>query len=105
MYDKHKYKSTIETLLKSGLSPTTNWHQSFSSNVMLIRHDIDFSVDLALEIAAFEKDIGITTTYFFMMSSAFYNIFSLRNQKSINEIKKMGHKISLFILTLLYTKP
>ena len=47
MYDKHKYKSTIETLLKSDLSPTTNWHQSFSSNVMLIRHDIDFSVDLA----------------------------------------------------------
>ena len=43
---------------------------------IILRHDIDFSVEYALEMARLEKSQDIEATYFFMTTSEFYNIFN-----------------------------
>lgn len=37
------------------------------------RHDVDFSLEAALAMATFEQSIGVTATYYLMVSSPFYS--------------------------------
>ena len=62
---------------------------------IILRHDIDFSVEYALEMARLEKSQDIEATYFFMTTSDFYNIFSERNRQALQQIHEMGHEIGL----------
>ena len=95
MFSADQYKVIIESVLENGLVSSTDWMQNSSTSVYFLRHDIDFCVDSARDTAELEKNIGVSSTYFFMMSSNMYNVFSKRNQCLISEIKEMGHKISL----------
>ena len=44
------------------------------SKIVLLRHDIDFDPSKSLELSSLENDLGINSTYFFMLNSNFYNI-------------------------------
>jgi hypothetical protein len=62
---------------------------------LLLRHDVDFSLDFARELAVVESDMGIYSTYFFMLTSNMYNLLSYEHQSLVKEIAKMGHKVSV----------
>ena len=95
MYGISKYNQIINLLLSNGLKITKNWHKKNYHNNVLLRHDIDFSLEHALKIAEFEFKKKINSTYFFMSSSNMYNLFSKKNIEIVKKIKKFGHKISL----------
>lgn len=63
--------------------------------VLYLRHDIDFDVELALEMARIEARRGTRATYFLMLTSDSYNLFSARNAACVAEIKALGHKVSI----------
>jgi len=60
-----------------------------------MRHDIDFSLEKALEIAKIESNMGVKSTFFLLITSNFYNVFSLEAEKIIREIISLNHKIGL----------
>lgn len=62
---------------------------------MIIRHDIDFSLEKALEIAQLEYNMGVKSTYFVLISYPFYNLYSDANSVIIKSILGYGHKIGL----------
>ncbi len=95
MFSLDQYKKLIFELIENGLSPTTNWRGIVSNNTLLIRHDVDFSVDFAYQLALCECELGIRSTYFFMLTSNMYNLISLENQKLVKDIIKLGHKVSI----------
>jgi hypothetical protein len=64
------------------------------NKVILLRHDIDFALDNALQIARLEQEIGIKST-FFIRTSGKYNIMYYPNQIIIREILSLGHEIGL----------
>ncbi len=68
-----------------------------SSNFLLLRHDIEFSVTRALGMGELEKDLSVKSSYFFQMRNSAYNIASRENIKIIKELAKMGHKIGLHV--------
>ena len=41
---------------------------------LLLRHDVDLSLDAALRIAELEAAAGASATYFLMTESVFYNL-------------------------------
>ncbi len=43
---------------------------------LFLRHDIDLSLEAALELARLEQSVGARATYFLMTESAFYNLDS-----------------------------
>ena len=94
MYCIQEYTELIEALLSKGyifkefLSPG-------DQNTIYLRHDIDFSIKDAFQIANIEKELGIKSNYFFMINSNFYNCFSTENYKLIRFILDFGHTISL----------
>ena len=61
----------------------------------VIRHDIEFSVDRALELANVESMFGISSTYTVQLRNNTYNALSEKNIKAVKEIKKLGHHIGL----------
>lgn len=59
------------------------------------RHDVEFSVDIALKMAEIEHELDIKTTYFFQLHSDYYNIFSPYFTKLLRKISRLGHNIGL----------
>lgn len=63
--------------------------------VVILRHDIDTSLHKAIELAKLENEIGVSSTYFVLLSTNFYNIFSKESNIILSEITKLGHGIGL----------
>ena len=69
---------------------------------LLLRHDVDFDVQLSLKLALHEHNNSIKSTYFFMLRSDSYNIFTPQNIEAAYKIKDLGHEISLHFDPLIY---
>lgn len=66
-----------------------------ASPTILLRHDVDFSIDLAHALALQEFDVGIRSTFFIMTTSPCYNVFTRENSKRIHSMAEMGFEIGL----------
>lgn len=62
---------------------------------VILRHDVDLSLDKAVEIAKVEHQLGVKSTYFILLTTNFYNIFSKESFNKIKQIKDLGHVIGL----------
>jgi hypothetical protein len=62
---------------------------------IFLRHDVDFSVEAAFDIARREARLGVTATYFFLLTSNFYNLLARQKRELVREIGALGHRISL----------
>lgn len=62
---------------------------------VLMRHDIDQSIEKTQKIVEIETRLGISSTYFILFRSPFYNIFSCDQEKLIRNIIDNNHFIGL----------
>lgn len=62
---------------------------------LILRHDVEFSVPIALEMAKTEHDLGIRATYFIQLHGDFYNALEGKTFKQIREIEALGHQLAL----------
>lgn len=89
------YKDLLKAFLNAGYSPMPFVEQPPQHGALLLRHDVDFDVALAEKIAALENEMKVQATYFFMLTSASYNVLDQANRMAIYRIREMGHQISL----------
>lgn len=62
---------------------------------VIIRHDVDFTIEKALEMARLEHDLAVKSTYFILLSTNFYNVFSKESFEKIKQLQSLGHEIGL----------
>jgi hypothetical protein len=62
---------------------------------LLLRHDIDLSLEAALELAELEAGLGVAATYFLMTQSVFYNLGSPTGERTLNRLRELGHRVGL----------
>lgn len=65
------------------------------SPMMILRHDVDLSLDFAVEMAAIEAGLGVQSTYFILPQNEYYNPFSTVGVRRVQEIAALGHEIGL----------
>lgn len=65
------------------------------SLTLLLRHDVDLSLRLALEMAEFEYERGITATYYILPHNDFYSPFSADGRRALSRMAEMGHEVGL----------
>jgi peptidoglycan/xylan/chitin deacetylase (PgdA/CDA1 family) len=73
-----------------------------SSGEVLLRHDVDLSVEAALRMARIEADHGVRSAYFFLLTSSLYNVFERPARAQIREIESLGHDVGLHFSTHTY---
>ncbi len=69
---------------------------------IVLRHDVDFDTHLALRMAIQEKELGVRSTFFFLLRSPMYNVLEPQDYENIQLIREMGHVISLHFDPTLY---
>jgi len=62
---------------------------------VLLRHDVDLSLEAALELARLEQEAGARATYFLMKESVFYNLDSELGRETLRELRSLGHAVGL----------
>ena len=58
---------------------------------VILRHDVDLSLEAALELARLERERGVRATYFLMTESVFYNLNSEQGREALRELRGLGH--------------
>lgn len=69
-------------------------YQNYAKSV-IVRHDIDMDIAKALKMAQIEAEMGVASTYFVLVTSNFYNIFSKENEDMLRKLHAMGHEVGL----------
>ena len=66
-----------------------------SDGSVILRHDVDLSLDAAVRMAETEHDAGASATYFLMTESVFYNLHSNEGAAAIDRLRELGHRVAL----------
>ena len=70
-----------------------NWEDR--EHPVILRHDIDCDIKKSVELAHLEQKKGVTSTYFVLLNSDFYNVFSKGSADNLRQIIDMGHTVGL----------
>lgn len=62
---------------------------------LVLRHDIEFSVDRAFKLSMIEAEEGISSSYFVQITNNAYNAFSSKNVNALQQMYRAGHHIGL----------
>jgi hypothetical protein len=63
--------------------------------LLFLRHDVDVSLERALEMARVEQDVGIAATYLVLAKAALYDYRSAPNARLVRELRRCGHEVGL----------
>ena len=107
-FDYSEYRRMLNALLDAGYTfnkfPDAEELLSQGKKFVLLRHDIDLDVELAFKLAQIEHEIGVNATYFFMLRTEHYNLFSQPESLYVNEIIRLGHEIGIHFDNAVYDK-
>ena len=62
---------------------------------LLLRHDVDLTLEAALTMADVEAERGARATYFLMTDSVFYNLASPLGRAALDRLRELGHRVGL----------
>ena len=94
-----EYVSIIENIINNyNVVDYTDVNENTKS-FAIIRHDIEFSLHRALNLAKIDHTLGIKSSFFVQLRNNCYNALSKENLDILNEISKLGHHIGAHINT------
>lgn len=64
-------------------------------NFVIMRHDVEYSVERAYQMAKVEQSMDFVSTFFFQWTNNTYNILSRRNMDMIKDMHERGQHIGL----------
>jgi len=61
---------------------------------LLLRHDVDLSLEAAVRMAEVEAEAGVRSTWFLMTRSVFYNLASPAGERALARLRELGGRIA-----------
>lgn len=89
------YENLVRLLWSHGYEINGYHDWETAERSVILRHDIDYEPRKAVELARLEHRIGARSTYFVLLTSEFYNVFSGGCFRCIEEIAACGHTVGL----------
>lgn len=96
------YRGILSALIARGYQVRDYEAADPAAAHLILRHDLDMSIDAALPIAEAEADLGVSATYFVLMRTEMYNPWSAGARGKLSEIAGLGHRIGLHFDAALY---
>ena len=66
-----------------------------AEKTIILRHDVDYTLNGVLELASIENDINVTASYLFRVHAHEYNVFTPHVFALIQRLQELGHDIGL----------
>lgn len=96
-----EFRTFLQRMRELGDSRTfSKWNGQ--EKVFLLRHDVDFDIELAYRQSVIEKEEGVTATYFILTTCPTYNVLFEKNRKLLQEMVANGFEIGLHFDPTLY---
>lgn len=76
--------------------------ETSESKAVFLRHDVDLSVDRALAMAEVEYDLGVASTYCFLLTTPVYDLKLPETVRALERIAELGHDVGLHFDTHRY---
>ncbi len=96
------YRALLSGLLDRGYAVRGYADADPQRRHLILRHDIDMSLDAALPIAEIEKSLALTAHYFVLVRTEMYNVFSAGARTALRQFIGLGHEIGLHLDASLY---
>lgn len=94
MFSYDDYKEIIRIIQATGRQ--AGYREALHRDRFIImRHDVEYSVERAYELSKVEESMDFTSTYFFQWTNNSYNILSRKNMDMLKEMHERGHEIGL----------
>ena len=96
------YEALIAALLARGYHIRSFADAQPGERHLILRHDVDQSLEAALHLARREAAEGWPATYFVLLRSEMYNPFSPASVQALAELRQLGHGVGLHLDGALY---
>lgn len=94
VYEYDWYETFLKRFRDAGYEFRT-FDEPTDDGGVFLRHDVDWFPAKAARMAKLEANLGISSTYFILITSPFYNALTPTNREHIREIASLGHRIGL----------
>lgn len=101
-FSTENYLRLLRILSDNGYEPVDFATVDHDHKHLILRHDIDFNLEAALQIAELEAKHGYRSTFFVLLTGEFYNPFSERSRDALASISSLGHDLGLHFDTSLH---
>lgn len=89
------YRELIDLLKEKDYTFCSYENYAQSDRSVILRHDIDMDIGKAVKVGELEAQMGVSSTYFVLVTSNFYNVFSRRSQDMLRRLLDLGHAVGL----------
>lgn len=94
MFSFDDYRKIIRIIQFTGLQ--ASYKEALTRDRFIImRHDVEYSVERAYNLSKVEESMDFTSTYFFQWTNNSYNILSRKNRDMVKDMHERGHQIGL----------
>lgn len=93
-FDLEHYRELLEAARAGGYR-FARFGDAIERGDLFLRHDVDLSLEAALEMAELEAELGIQATYLLMTESVFYNLASPAGAAALARLRELGHPVGL----------
>lgn len=94
MYTKDQYSGLLLLAKSQGYSFPSFLQQPGNSRCIYLRHDVDHSLDMALELAKWNAALDVQGTFFLLLRSQVYNLLSKWVLTRVREIASLGQRLA-----------
>jgi hypothetical protein len=89
------YQGMIEKFLDNGYVTCLYNQLDSSRSHLILRHDVDFSLNFAVDIAKIEAKMEVASSYFVLLRTEFYNLCSPQSWRLLMSLVELGHDVGL----------
>lgn len=98
-YSLRSYRDALDAYKASGYEVTSfrTYLDQPAQRHLVLRHDIDNSIEQAVRVARIDAEAGCSSTFFLRVHAQGYNLLSLPSLRIVQEMEELGHEVQLHL--------
>ena len=92
-FDLAHYRELLDAA-KAGRYRFAGFDREPEPGDLILRHDVDLSLEAAVRVAEVEAEAGAWSTWFLMTRSVFYNLASHEGERAVARLRELGGRIA-----------
>lgn len=101
-FTHEEYAHIVATIRHRGYALRDYTDAEPAERHLILRHDVDMSLDAAVDMADLEHRLGVRSTYFVLLRTELYNLLSRDGAAAVERIVSLGHGLGLHLDASLY---